>query len=123
SASLGFVAQQTQVTRIVPYCHVDPVTFTATNFGAYACNAPGIANVTSTTHYTGEIVRSFLAGTTSWQSIGTTPATDPYLSKNGGMFFGLENASGNFASDLSAVAWGTVALINGGDNGTLYYGD
>src|ERR1035441_6441573 len=124
SASLGFAAQ-TSATRIVPYCHVDPSAFTNSSLGTYACNAAGIANVSSTAHYTGLIVRSFLAGTTDWQSTtwSSTPPTDPYLSTKGAMFFGMVNASGSFVSDLSAVAFGGVALVNGADTGTIFYVD
>jgi uncharacterized protein (TIGR03437 family) len=123
SASIGFVAQQASSTRVVPYCHVDPSAFTNTTLGAYLCNAPGIANVTSTSHLTGEIVRSFLAGTSDWQSIGTTPATDSYLSTNGGMFFALLNEGGAFVSDLTQVAWGTLQLTNGGNTNVIFYDD
>src|ERR1017187_6944512 len=124
SASLGFAAQQS-ATRIVPYCHVDPAAFTNSTFGTFACNAAGIANVSSTAHYTGLIVRSFLAGTTDWQSTtwSSTPATDPYLSKNGAMFFGMVNPSGSFVSDMSAVTFGTVSLVNSVDTGTIFYVD
>jgi len=123
SASLSFVAQQSSVTRIVPYCHIDPVAFTNTNFGTFLCNAAGIANVTSETQETGEIVRSFLSGTSDWKSIGTTPATDPYLSVEGGMFFGMENAAGRYVTDLTTAEWGTVQLLQGGDIDVLYYDD
>jgi uncharacterized protein (TIGR03437 family) len=123
SASLGFVTQQASVTRIVPYCQVDPSAFTNTAFGTYLCGAPGIANITSTSHPTGQIIRSFLGGTSNWSSIGTSPATDPYLSANGGMFFGLVSASDTYVSDLTAVTWGTVGLANGGDSSTIFYYD
>jgi uncharacterized protein (TIGR03437 family) len=123
SASAGFVTEQTSVTRIVPYCQVDPSAFPTTALGTYECDAPGIANVTSTSHPTGEIVRSFLGGTTDWTSIGTTPATDPYLSTSGGMFFGLVNATDAYASDLSQVAWGTLQMADGGDTSTIFYYD
>jgi uncharacterized protein (TIGR03437 family) len=123
SASAGFVTEQASVTRIVPYCQVDPSAFASTFLGTYECDAPGIANVTSESQYTGEIVRSFLGGTTDWSSIGTTPATDPYLSTSGGMFFGLVSAGGSYASDLSGVTWGTVELVDGGDTGTIFYDD
>jgi uncharacterized protein (TIGR03437 family) len=123
SASLGFVTQNANVTRIVPYCQVDPVTFTTTLFGTYACDSPGIANITSESHPTSEIVRSFLAGTTDWMSIGTTPATDPYLSVNGGTYFSLVNEQGSFATDLTSVTWGTVAMTAGGNATTIYYDD
>ncbi len=126
SASLSFVAQQSSVTRIVPYCHIDPVAFTNTNFGVFGCNAAGIANVTSDTQETGEIVRSFLAGTSDWESIGTTPATDPYLSVDGGMFFGMVNSTDSYVTDLTAVTWGTVTPVQflpGGDTDVIYYDD
>lgn len=123
SASLGFVAEQSSVTRIVPYCHIDPVAFTNTTLGTLACNAAGIANVTDPNQPTGRIVRSFLSGTSDWTSIGSTPNTDPYLSKNGGMFFGLVNTAGSYVSDLSAVAWGTLQFTDGGDTNTIYYED
>jgi pimeloyl-ACP methyl ester carboxylesterase len=90
SASLGFVSKNATTTRIVPYCHVDPAAFTNTLLGTFSCNAPGIANVTSPSHYTSLIVRSFLAGATDWQSVGTAPTADAYLATNGGTFFAMQ---------------------------------
>ena len=123
SASLGFVSQASPATRIVPYCHVDPIAYLNISFGSFLCNAAGIANVTSTTHLTGEIVRSFLSGATAWSSIGTAPAANPYLSKYGGLYVALVAANGIYASDLNAVQFGTVALQTGGDFGTIFYYD
>ena len=123
SASLGFVAQNDAVTRIVPYCHVDPSAFTNASLGPYNCNGPGIANVTSESHSTGRIVRSFLAGTSDWSSIGSTPAIDPYLNNDGGTFFAMVNGAGNFVSDVTQVLWGTLPLFAGGGTGTIFYND
>jgi uncharacterized protein (TIGR03437 family) len=123
SASMGFVSQNAALTRIVPYCHVDPAAFTNTTWGNFNCTAPGIANVTSTGHLTSQIVRSFLASTTAWSSIGTTPASDPYLVGNGGMFFAVQNTSAGYVADLTKTTWGTVLLQNGGDSGTIFYTD
>ena len=123
SASLGFVAQNNTMTRIVPYCQVDPGAFTNTSLEPYNCSAPGIANVTDTNHPTGQIVRSFLAGTTDWQSIGTTPSADPYLSTDGGFFFGLLNDTAGYVSDIRSVTWGTLMLSAGGDTDTFFYND
>jgi uncharacterized protein (TIGR03437 family) len=123
SASMNFVAQNSTTTRIVPYCHVDPSAFTNTSLEPYNCNAPGIANVTDTSQYTGQIVRSFLSGTTAWSSIGTTPATDVYLTTNGGTFFGMVSGSGAQVTDITSVLWGTLQLQNGGDTNTIYYND
>ena len=108
---------------IVPYCHVDPSDFTNTTLGTFDCDAAGIANVTSDTQETGEIVRSFLAGNNDWQSIGGTPAADPYLSVDGGIFFGMENQTGSYVMDLTAVAWGDNALTDGGNTDVQYYID
>src|ERR1035437_5708145 len=105
SASLSFVSQKASVTRIVPYCHVDPASFTDTTF-PFNCNAPGIANVTTISHYTGQIVRSFLAGTTTWSSIGGIPTSDTYLAANGGTFFAVQDVSANYVTDLTQAAWG-----------------
>jgi len=123
SASLSFVAQNPSVTRIVPYCHVDPGAFTNTSLQPLNCNAPGIANITSESHPTSQIVRSFLAGTSDWSSIGTTPANDIYLATNGGTFFSLLNSAGAYVNDISQVSWGTVTLLNGGAVGTIFYND
>lgn len=123
SASLDFILQGAGITRIVPYCHIDPSAFTNTTLGAYLCNAPGIANVTSTSQETGQIVRSFLSGTTTWQSIGTDPATDPYLSVDGGLYFAVDNQDNQYLADLTSVTWGTLAFLNGGDTDTVYYYD
>jgi uncharacterized protein (TIGR03437 family) len=123
SASLGFVSQKDAVTRIVPYCHVDPAAYTNPNWGTFNCNAPGIANVTSEAHNTSQIVRSFLAGTTAWSSIGTTPSTDQYLATNGAMFFAVQASNSSYVSDLSQVTYGSVQLQNGGDTGTIFYTD
>ncbi len=123
SASIGFVNQQSVDTRIVPYCHVDPSAFVNGSFGAFQCNAPGIANVTSASHPTGQIVRSFLAGTTAWQSLGGAPAADPYLSQDGGAYFALGASGGGYASDLTSVTWGTLQLTAGGDNGVIFFQD
>jgi uncharacterized protein (TIGR03437 family) len=123
SASAAFVTQQPSITRIVPYCHVDPSAFRNTQFGTFLCNAAGIANVTSTSHLTGQIVRSFLSGTNDWTSIGSAPSADAYLSKNGGMYFGLVKTGGAYATDITAVTWGTVQMVNGGNIGTIYQND
>jgi uncharacterized protein (TIGR03437 family) len=124
SASLGFAyPRQSFPTRVVPYCHVDPSAYINPLWGTFACNAPGIANVTDTNQYTGQIVRSFLSGTTAWSSIGNPPASDAYLSRYGGMFFALVNSNAVYVSDMSAVQWGTVPLNNGGDIDTIFYID
>ena len=125
SASMAFVANpvESNNTRIVPYCHVDPGQFLNTSFGSYLCSARGIANVTDTSHLTGQIVRSFLAGNTSWTSIGTAPSADTYLAKNGGLEFTLLNSAGSYMTDLTSVSFGTLMLQNGSAIGNVFFGD
>ena len=124
SAALGFALPDATPTQVVPYCHIDPADFTNTVLGSFLCDAPGIANVTSSTQLTGEIVRSFLAGSTDWKSIGTAAADNGDLSTDGGIYFGMQNKSGAYVKDLTGVTWGsTVALTGGGDTDTIYYTD
>ncbi|MBV8845751.1 MAG: hypothetical protein JO307_23330, partial [Bryobacterales bacterium] len=83
SASLGF-ARTDERTRIVPYCHVTPsglIVF------AVACSGQGIADINSPSHLSAMIVRSFLADTPDWKSLGTPPSQDKYLSQQGGIYF------------------------------------
>jgi len=123
SASVGFGQPGTPPTQVVPYCHIDPSTFTNTTLGTFNCNAAGIANVTSQTQETGEIVRSFLAGTTDWESVGTAASDDQYLKSDGGIYFAMQNSTGSYVTDLTGVMWGSVALANGGESNTVYYAD
>ena len=53
-------------------------------------------------------MRSFLAGTTDWKSIGTAAAKDAYLSIDGGIYFAMQNATGSYVTDLNAVSHGEV---------------
>jgi uncharacterized protein (TIGR03437 family) len=124
SAALGFALLSSTPTQVVPYCHVDPSVFTNTSIlGAFDCDAAGIANVTSDTQDTGVIVRSFLAGNSDWQSVGVAAAKDPWLSVDGGIFFAMQNQSGGYVTDLTAVQWGSVPLTDGGDTDIVFYTD
>ncbi|MEI9971278.1 MAG: hypothetical protein WDO73_04055 [Ignavibacteriota bacterium] len=120
SAAIGFVsgnANATQ-TRVVPYCHVDPGAFATSAYGAFNCNAAGIANVSSASHLTGQIVRSFLkGGDTAWQSIGTAASSDTWLKSYGGEFFALQNVTAAYANDLTTVSWSSIPLNPGGNLG------
>jgi uncharacterized protein (TIGR03437 family) len=126
SAALGFVVENANATqtRIVPYCQVDPGVFTNTALlPTYNCTAAGIANVTDTSQETGVIVRSYLAGTTDWKSVGTAPSADEWLATNGGAYFAMQNVQAGYATDLTSVTWGNVAMTDGGNFGTIYYTD
>jgi pimeloyl-ACP methyl ester carboxylesterase len=113
SGSLGFV-EPDQRTRIVPYCHIPPDFFTDLGIGM-SCNDPeGIAYIDNPSHLTAQIVRSFLAGTTAWQSIGTQPSGDPYLSRYGGGVLTLKGSNDVYFTDIASVQYGNGgALIKG----------
>jgi hypothetical protein len=113
SASLGFSRDPSR-TRILPYCHTDSGLFVDL---VMDCNGSGIA----TAPETGQIVRSFLAGTTAWMAVGTPdPNQNPWLSQYGGMYFALENAPGTQYLGLTNASWGNVALQPGGSSSFFY---
>jgi uncharacterized protein (TIGR03437 family) len=110
SASLSFSPFAPPArTRVVPYCH--------TNLSLFPCNGPAIANVTSTTHLPGQIIRSFLAGSTDWTSLGTPSAQDPVLSRYGGSLLEFETASGAPDPTAANVTFGNppTAFPSGAD--------
>ena len=114
SASLGFARDQSR-TRILPYCHTDPIP-------GLDCSGVSIANFDEAP-MTAQIVQSFLADTPDWATIGTTPNQDPYLSKYGGIFYGQLTAANQYVGDFSQVTFGTVALQAGGAAGSIFYNE
>jgi uncharacterized protein (TIGR03437 family) len=106
SGSLGFV-QPDQRTRIVPYCHVTPGFLTG--LGMSCANHQGIANIDSAAHLSAQIVRSFLAETTAWQSVGYPPSADPFLSHYGGALLALKGTNDVFFTDLTTVSFDNAA--------------
>ncbi len=107
-------------TRVVGYCHV-PLPSGSTEAGYLGCAGPGLAYIDSTSHLSYEIISSFLLDTTAWQSLGTAPAKDPYLSKYGGMIVADIDLNDQYATP-STVTWGSVTLTTGAA-GDLYYND
>src|SRR5579864_1133518 len=124
SASLGFV-EPDQRTRIVPYCHVTPGFMTDLGMSCY--NNQGIADINDPSHLTAQIVRSFLADSAAWQSIGNPPSTDPFLKTYGGELLALKSTNDVYFTDLTAVSFDNAAgsLIAGPSNAiaSLYYSE
>ena len=56
---------------------------------------------------TSRIVRSFLADTDEWKSVGSTPAQDPYLSRFAGVYFALSDSEGNIITDVEQIEYAT----------------
>ena len=114
SASLNF-ARDPSRTRILPYCHIDVASSGASS--AIDCTGKGgIADVDQAPE-TGVIVLSFLAGTSTWQSIGFSNQT-----QYGGGYFALENAAGTQYTSFSSVSLGSQAFEAGAAN-TIFYNE
>ena len=115
SGSLDFTRPD-QRTRIVPYCHVTP--FFGSGLGMSCSSSRGIADIDDSSHLTAKIVRSFLADTSDWQSIGTTPSQNPLLSVYGGAFLALKGSNDVYFRDLTSVLFdnGAGQLTSGPSN-------
>lgn len=110
SASLLFTPSKDERTRIVPYCHTLSVLLNC-------YNSSPIATVDSESHLTSKIIRSFLADTGDWRTIGTRPSQDFYLANLGGVYFAFKDALDNFITDVDEVRYttadGTFTLAKG----------
>jgi uncharacterized protein (TIGR03437 family) len=120
SASLGFTRPDAR-TRVVPYCHVPVAAGSLTGFFV-SCVGGGIAYIDDASHLSAQIVRSFLAGTADWSSVGKSPSQDPVLSQVGGVMLQVPNANFssatlnvNSASGLlySEFLSGSIAVLSG----------
>ena len=87
SGSLGFVAPER--TRIVEYCH----TSSAAPLCAGTNSKGNIAEIDSPSHDSARIIVSFLNDTPEWRTIGTAPAQNQFLSKDGGLIVQLKDAN------------------------------
>lgn len=105
SASLAFYAPGR--TRVLPYCHDNAGGLTSLA-GFCDSNAKGIAFIDSPSHPTARLVLSFLAGTNDWQSIGTPPEQDPFLSKDGGLIVAMHDSNDVAASIDGVMAAGAA---------------
>lgn len=122
SASLGFTRSD-QRTRVVPYCHITPGVSTVFGTVGMICSGQqGIADIDSASHFTAQIVRSFLANTPAWTITGSSPGQNAILSRFGGVYFAVENAAGTqYFSDLTQVSLGNTNFQNGGASHAVYY--
>jgi len=92
-------------TRVIPYCHIDSTGIISV-FDLCPANAPGIADIESATHDSAQIITSFFGGTNDWQSVGTAPEDNPFLSVDGGLIVAAQAANGSSLSIGSATAAG-----------------
>ena len=72
-----------------------------------------------------EIIQSFLANGTAWETIGASPGQDPYPSVSGGMLLANKNTSNQYFTGLTAVSAtnGNLSLTlgPGGSGPSLFY--
>ena len=109
-------------TRVVPYCHT-----TGTNAALLNCPSGvlGIANITSSTHLSWQIIDRFLRDDPSWRNYGMPLDRDPVLSRTGGLFFSLTDEKGSTYTGASQY-WFTptngqaIPLVKA-DNGIAYH--
>jgi len=124
SGSLGF-ARPDPRTRIVPYCHSSPEFLSG--LGMSCSGYQGIADINSASHLSAQIVRSFLADTSAWQSLGSPPSSDPFLRSYGGALLALKGTNDVYFTDLTAAAFdnGAGSLKAGPSNGvaSIYYSE
>jgi uncharacterized protein (TIGR03437 family) len=82
SASLRFY--QPGRTRVLPFCHVNGGGLVSLA-GLCSFDAQGIANISSATHPSAQMIVSFFNGTDAWKGIGIAAENDPFLSIDGGL--------------------------------------
>jgi uncharacterized protein (TIGR03437 family) len=119
SGSLGFARPDVR-TRVVPYCHVPVVANSLVGFFV-SCLGSGIAFIDDASHLSAQIVRSFLADTQDWTTLGKSPSQDPVLSVFGGVMFAAQSPNGPLFDNLTRASFGDTALSTGGDAGTIFY--
>jgi len=115
SASIGFA--QPGRTRVVLACHANVILLTAFS---HFCPSDSvfIANITDASNLTGQIMVSFLAGTTEWQSLGHAIEADLIAPGLGGVNIQAEDLNGVAQSMGSAAVTtpgGTFHLSVKGD--------
>jgi uncharacterized protein (TIGR03437 family) len=90
SASLGFLRPGR--TRVVPTCHASISLLTI--FGLCSISAQPIAAIMDASNITGQIIVSFLAGTSNWQSLGQALEDNALAVIFGGINLQLQDSTG-----------------------------
>jgi uncharacterized protein (TIGR03437 family) len=107
-------------TRIIPYCHT-----LLTGIASVLCKggALPIAQIQNAADPNGTLLVSFLNGTAEWQTVGTAPEDNSFLSKNLGLLFAARNPADEFLTLSSATATypgGDVKALNITSNSRAY---
>ncbi len=105
SASIGFAIGGR--TRVVPDCHTGDSLLVA--YGVCASSAPTLNAINDTSNVVGQIITSFLTGTSAWTTLGESIENDPNYNY-GGVLVAGEDQNGAAANITSATNLG----LNGG---------
>lgn len=101
--------------RVIPACHMQ-------NMPSFICSGPALVYVDSAAHTGYQIVNSFLAGTSEWQTLGHSLAADSVLGRYGGIDMAFEDSNGNLVSSVTSVTFQGGQLL---DNltGDIFFSD
>jgi uncharacterized protein (TIGR03437 family) len=108
SASIGFARQGR--TRVIPACHADISLLILA--GYCSSNATFIADITDASNITGQIVVSFLTGTTAWQQLGQAIEANAVASTLGGLNIQAEDLIGAEQPIVSASVTVPTGKLN-----------
>jgi uncharacterized protein (TIGR03437 family) len=108
SASIGFAYSGR--TRIVPDCHTADALVVA--FGVCTAATPAINQINDSSNVVGQIITSFITGTSAWTSLGTAIEADASGSKVGGLMVEAEDLNGVEQKIASATAALTPMGVN-----------
>jgi uncharacterized protein (TIGR03437 family) len=112
SASIGFAIAGR--TRVVPDCHSsDPLVVTE---AACLASTPAIAQINNASNVVGQIVTSFITGTSAWTTLGQAIEANTNGSTIGGLLLGAQDLNG-VPQIISSAASGTNML---GVNAAVY---
>jgi pimeloyl-ACP methyl ester carboxylesterase len=116
SASFANVIGTARV-RVVPYCHTS-------GLPTFLCQGRAISEVDAADHLSWRIIRSFLAGTSEWRSVGVAPGDLTSLGKYSGAVAQYRNADNTKASDVSITftTTGTSGMLLENSN-SAYFAD
>lgn len=108
SSSIGFAYSGR--TRVVPDCHTaDSLVVTE---GVCGAKTPAINQIDDTSNIVGQIITSFITGTSAWTSLGTAIEAIPNASGNGGVMVEAANLNGVEQTITNATQGSNILGLN-----------
>lgn len=107
SSSIGFAI--TGRTRVVPDCHTnDPL---LVDFGLCGASTPALNQIDSTSNVVGQIITSFLTGTSTWTTLGQAIEQNGDGQTVAGLLVGAEDMNGNPVT-ITGVTFGANSPLS-----------